>query len=238
MSAHRLPEIIAHRGASRACRENTMGAFRQALEEKADGIELDVHGTADGVLVVHHDSTINGRELSTLMAREVAEHVLPGQETIPTLDEVLALVADQAIVYVEVKARRVEELVVACLDRHPAVQTAVHAFDHRIPVAVRAQRGGTSIGILSYSYPLDMDAVIRAARPDALWQFAPLIDDAIVRDAHRHGARVIAWTENDPVHAHHLMQLGVDGLCTDIPGELRAALLAMCEPDRAVRRVQ
>ena len=54
---HRV-SIIAHRGASRAFHENTIRAFERAVELGVDGIELDVHATRDGVLVVHHDPTL------------------------------------------------------------------------------------------------------------------------------------------------------------------------------------
>ncbi|MBC8089926.1 MAG: hypothetical protein H7Z40_21915 [Phycisphaerae bacterium] len=58
MSRLRSVEIIAHRGASRDRLENTLSAFRTALEQGADGIELDVHATRDGMVVVHHDPTV------------------------------------------------------------------------------------------------------------------------------------------------------------------------------------
>jgi glycerophosphoryl diester phosphodiesterase len=59
--------------------------------------------------------------------------------------------------------------------------------------------------------------------PDTLWQHAPLIDQALVDAVHQRGARVIAWTENDPVRARELASWGVDGLCTDVPATIRAA---------------
>jgi glycerophosphoryl diester phosphodiesterase len=74
------PELIAHRGASRECRENTLPAFARALELGADGIELDVHASSDGVIVVHHDFVpraepptpkLAGRPIAELTAREL-----------------------------------------------------------------------------------------------------------------------------------------------------------------------
>ena len=58
------PERIAHRGANREARENTLPAFLKALERGADGIELDVHATADGVVVVHQDPVLNADTVS------------------------------------------------------------------------------------------------------------------------------------------------------------------------------
>jgi glycerophosphoryl diester phosphodiesterase len=225
-----MPEIIAHRGASREFRENTLPAFRRALELGADAIELDVHGTADGVLVVHHDPVVTlpgapaPAPLATLSAADVARVRLAGDTQIPTLDDVCRLVGDRATIYVEVKARAVESLVAAALDGHPACRMAVHAFDHRVPVAVRALRPATAIGLLSGSYPLDVAAVLAGSHADAFWQHAELVDEALVQSVHAAGSRLIAWTVNSTPHARMLAAWGVDGICTDLPGAIRDAL--------------
>lgn len=232
MSQRRLfmPEIIAHRGASRECHENTLTAFARALEQGADGIELDVHGTIDGVVVVHHDPDLALRPggplqaIATLTQGAVASAVLPGGERVPTLDAVCEQVGDRATVYVEVKGTAIEPRVAAVLDRHPRVRTAVHAFDHRIPVGLRALRPSTPIGLLSASYPVDVSRWIGGIRPEAFWQQAALIDEALVDAVHALGVRLIAWTENDAPHARQLAAWGVDALCTDTPGALRRAL--------------
>ena len=222
-----MVEIIAHRGASRDALENTLTAFRMALEQGADAFELDVHATADGVVVVHHDPSVR-HVTGTTAIRRVSYAELPsvganGGERIPTLDEVLQLAGKRATVYVEVKAAGIEALVCQALDRHPGVRAPVHAFDHRIPMEVRRRRAATLIGFLSASYPLDPMSVLAGA-PDVLWQHVDVLDAALVNAAHRRGVRVTAWTVNDPERARELVAAGVDALCTDTPGALRAAL--------------
>jgi glycerophosphoryl diester phosphodiesterase len=228
-----FPEIIAHRGAPREALENTLPAFRLALAQGADGIELDVHATSDGVIVVHHDPTLRTMdaqgavallEIARLDASAVAALPLAGGSVAPTLDEVLDLVGQHVTVYVEVKAFGVEDALEATLARHPGVRVAVHAFDHRIPVAARQRRPTLPIGLLSTSYPLDLRGFIGSARCQAFWQHAPLIDRALVEGAHELGAKVVAWTVNDVNQARALVDLGVDALCTDTPGLLRSAL--------------
>ncbi len=230
-----IPEIIAHRGASRESLENTLDAFQRAVAQGADAIELDVHATRDGMIVVHHDETLlveathgpgQRRPIAALDADTVRRSPLKNGAPAPGLDDVLALVNARAVVYVEVKATGIEHALLACLDRHPSCRVAVHAFDHRIPVAVRAKRPELPIGVLSSSYPLTLSGFIGPAAPDAFWQHATLIDEQLVRDTHALGARLIAWTVNDAAHARSLAAMGVDALCTDIPGLLRSALLA------------
>lgn len=227
-----IPDIIAHRGSSRECLENTLAAFTRALEQQADGIELDVHGTADGHVVVHHDPVLSlesggdaaGRAaIRDLTLPELRRARLHGGHPVPLLDDVLALVGTQATVYVEIKAAHLEAAVAALLDRHPTVHTAVHAFDHRIPVSVRTMRPATEIGFLSDSYLIDRVGMLRPTAPDALWQYTHLIDEELVAAVHARGTKLIAWTENDPVRAHQLASWGVDGLCTDVPATIRAA---------------
>ncbi len=229
-----MPDIIAHRGASRECLENTLAAFDRALAQGADGIELDIHATLDGKIVVHHDPVVRRRvgvkgpatmPIAALDFEVLHAYRLRDGQMIPSLDAVLDLVGNKATVYIEVKATGIEGLLATCLDRHPGANIAVHSFDHRIPVAVRARRPGTAIGLLSSSYPLDIGAMLRPAAAEALWQQASLIDEALVSEAHAAGASVVAWTENDPGHAKRLIAMGVDALCTDTPGALRAALL-------------
>src|SRR5688500_10214347 len=103
------PEIIGHRGAPREQRENTLAGFRRALELGADGIELDVHATRDGTIIVHHDFEVSGRDgaaplrIDTSTAEELAAHAAGAGLALPTLAAVLDEVAGRATVYVELK---------------------------------------------------------------------------------------------------------------------------------------
>jgi glycerophosphoryl diester phosphodiesterase len=235
----RRPLIIAHRGASRAFRENTIPAFQRALDLGVDGIELDVHATRDGVLVVHHDPALTFRRgesieavpIVSLTAAQVAECRLGDDDHIPTLREVFALVGAQAELFVEVKASNTEAAVAALLDEFTGVRAAVHAFDHRIPVGVRALRPATPIGLLSASYPLDIRGVLASSEAKAFWQHAELIDETLVVAAHEAGVELIAWTVNSAPHARQLAAWGVDGICTDVP-EVISTVLPPAEATR------
>lgn len=227
------PEIIAHRGASVDRYENTIDAFAQALRQRADAIELDVHATADGVAVVHHDPVLRIRckapdetpppiatsSLEALRAVRLADGSL-----LPTLDEVCALVGGRATLYVEVKSPGLLDVVPQVLAAHPTVRAAVHSFDHRVSAGLAAAGAGLPTGILLSSYLIDPVAAARAAQARDVWVAEALIDAPLVGVLHAAGLRLVAWTVDDPARARALAALGVDGLCTNVPGRLREAI--------------
>lgn len=231
------PEIIGHRGSPRACRENTLAGFGRALEEGAAGVELDVHATSDGIVVVHHDPVLPatvqpewaaGRAIAELSRAELREVRLPAgadgiAAPVPTLDEVLALVGARGTTYVEIKGEGIEALVLDVLARAPG-RVAVHGFDHRVSRRVASVPAAPPTGILVYSYLLDPVHALRGAGARDYWCWFEFIDAATVDRIQAVGGRVIAWTINDVEAARGLAALGVDGLCTDTPGALRAAL--------------
>src|SRR5215217_9516104 len=125
--------IYAHRGASAIHPENTLLAFRLALAIGVDGIELDVHATADGIPVVIHDRDI-GRTTDGVgyvdqipLARLETLDAGDG-ERVPTLAEVLALVGDAAHLDIEIKGSGVERAVLDVLAHHPAGRWAISSF--------------------------------------------------------------------------------------------------------------
>jgi glycerophosphoryl diester phosphodiesterase len=226
----RRPEIIAHRGTPREHPENSLPGFARAVELGVDGIELDVQLTADGVPVVHHDPDLHGGPLdgapiASLTAAELAAHRLAPHVGVPTLRQTLDAVGGRATLYVEVKAAAAVDAVVALIA--PLGEGApVHGFDHRVARQVAARAPGTPVGILLVSYLVDTSAALEAARARDLWQHWSMIDRALVEATHARGGRVIAWTVNDAGTARALADLGVDGVCSDVPQLIAEALRA------------
>jgi glycerophosphoryl diester phosphodiesterase len=218
------PLIIAHRGFALRSPENSLEAFRAAVEIGLDGIELDVHDTADGVLVVHHDPEVGGRPIRAQQGAAVRRQRLANGEPIPTLEEALEAIGDRCLVFVEVKSLdpRHDARLLAALKGGPApARYHVHSFDHRVVRRLLAQRSGLVGGILSSSYPVDPWRQMQDAGAVELWQEAPLIDQELVRGAHQRGFRVYAWTVDQPERARELVATGVDGLCTNRPEVVR-----------------
>ena len=217
------PQRIAHRGAPRELRENTLPSFLRALERGADAIELDVHATADGVVVVHHDAALKsdtarpqfaGRLIREMEWSDLQRVLYRDGHGLPTLDEVLEAVGQRAAVYVEVKVRGIEPAVVEILQRADTV-TAVHSFDHRVARRMNALAPEIPTGILVEAYLLDAPHALALALARDYWPNWQYCDPEMVASLQAAGGRVIAWTANEPGVIESLVAAGVDGLCTD-----------------------
>ena len=230
----RAPEAIAHRGVRDRYPENSLPAFSAALDAGADAIELDVHASRDGILVVHHDpmlpvsspSQLAGRAIAALDSLELATFELAPGVALPTLEEILTAVMPRAKVYIEIKGAHIEQSVADVLAKFPSAEAtcAVHSFDHRIVQRFRSLAPAITAGILLVGYPIDAAAVLKSAGARDLWESVEFIDTEMVTSIHRAGGRVIAWTANDPADWKRLTALGVDGICTDRTAALVAAM--------------
>ena len=216
-----------------------MPAFRRALELGASGIELDVHATRDGIVVVHHDPVVQPLDAGSgptevAIADVTWEELLrlrpPTSEGIPPLGDVLTLVGDRATVYVELKGAAIEEAVIATI-RAGHAHCAVHSFDHA--AIERASRIAPEIprGLLFDSYTIDPARAMRATGARDVWPHWSLVDSRLVERVHEVGGRVIAWTVNDDADAAALLEIGVDAICTDDIRLVAAAPRAGAEPE-------
>jgi glycerophosphoryl diester phosphodiesterase len=214
MNQPRPVERIAHRGAKREFAENTLPAFRRAVARGAQGIELDVHATADGVVIVHHDPEarlVAGRR--RVIAESSWRSLTLFKKAIPRLSDVLETVPEAVTLYVELKGSGVERHV-ADLIRGSA-RCAVHSFDHGAVARMRELAPDVPRGILFDRHPTDVESAMEYAGARDVWPEWNSIDEQLVARVHAAGGRVIAWTVNDREAAVRLAALGVDGVCTD-----------------------
>ena len=210
-----------------------------------DGIELDVHVTRDGQLVVLHDfdvaTTTDGHGLvSAMTAAEVARldagsHFSPAFAgvRVPTLDAVFDLVGDRCQVNVEIKsldpyARDASDGVAALVRRRNLYdQVLVSSFNPITLIKMRHLDSRIALGML---YDAEMPAFFRAIwagppiRPEAQHPEHVLIDGDFMAWAHGLGCKVNTWTVNDVAEARRLAALGVDTIMTDVPDLLLAGL--------------
>jgi glycerophosphoryl diester phosphodiesterase len=240
-----IPAIFAHRGARRAAPENTLPAFAAALDMGADGIELDVHRSADGHLVVIHDFAVDKTTDGTgvveqmtfaeLMQLDAGSHFAPefAGTRIPTLEAVLDLVADRCRINIEIKSidpygDDASDAVAALVRRRNLYdQVIVSSFNPITLIKMRHLDARIVLGVL---YDDEMPNFFRA-----VWAGPPILPQAqhphhrlVTADymawANRIGAQVNTWTVNDPQEAQRLAALHVTTLITDVPDVLRASL--------------
>src|SRR5205085_3352083 len=229
--------VVGHRGAMGHCPENTLASFERGLELGADWIELDVHLSRDGSLIVIHDETL---ERTTDGHGLVREHTLAelkqldagdGQR-IPTLDEILAWAhARGTIVDIEIKNapiyyEGIEQAVVSSLDRHQMTeQVIVISFDHAAVRRIRELDARVATGVLYGCRPLDGGVPLaRAVLADAVlphWAYVTADD---VAQAHAAGISVAPWATSNPEILRNLIACRVDAIGTNHPDILRGVL--------------
>lgn len=238
------PLLIAHRGGSLEVPENTMAAFRHALDVGVRFVELDVQMTRDGELVVIHDDTVDrttdgsgavGEFSFAELRRLDAGAWFAGEHTgerIPTLREVLELCAGAGSgVVIEVKHPDIypgmEEKVVALVEEMwgmGAENIWCISFDHD---SIRRLRRLNAELQLGYLFPPQVGDF---ARPDDVVQaYCPYYGTALqhpdqVAEAHRMGKYVFVYTVDDVEDVRRLAEAGVDGMVTDKPTLMLKAL--------------
>jgi glycerophosphoryl diester phosphodiesterase len=223
-------EAIAHRGVRDRYPENSIPAFVAAIDQGADAIELDVHATSDGVVVVHHDAVLSasissphaGRAINSVTLAELTTFELAPGVAVPTLEDTLRSICPDAKAYVEIKDADIERLVADVIASVPEAieNTAIHSFDHRVSKRFASFGSGIPTGILLVGYPIDSRGVLDAAGARDFWESCEFIDKDLIDAIHSASGRVIAWTCNDPGEWRRLIEVGVDGICTDRVGAL------------------
>ncbi|MEJ5310375.1 MAG: glycerophosphodiester phosphodiesterase family protein [Anaerolineae bacterium] len=234
------PFVLGHRGASHAAPQNTLAAFRKAADVGADGIELDVHLSRDGVPVVIHndsvDATTDGhglvREmtLAQLKALDAGTHFAAAfaGERIPTLEEVLAEVGARLLINIELKAGQTAALVPAVVDlvRRMGMTTRVWFSSFKPYALYRARALAPEIPCGLLYGPLNPGTLLlRPFTPhEALHPHKDMLTAHAIRRAHDRGLRVFTWTLDDPGVARKLAAWGIDGIITNEPAAILAAL--------------
>ena len=229
-------QLIAHRGASGHAPENTLGAFKLALEMGAKAIELDVHQTRDHELVVVHDENLKRTggwkaAIKNLAFEELAPvdvgswfHKRFAVERVPRLEEVYDLVGPSVELHVELKRGSslypgIEERVVDLIQHRKAWdRTLVSSFDHEALYSVRSIDSRVRLGYLLGLTPMRTAwREMKELKAESLNCSARQIDARRVRECRARDLRVLVYTVNTQKEASRLAKLGVDGIFTNFP---------------------
>jgi glycerophosphoryl diester phosphodiesterase len=231
---------IAHRGASAYEPENTLRAFERAIAMGATMLELDVHLSRDGHLIVIHDAdisrTTNGTGSVTEMTLNHIRQFDAGQgERVPALSEVIELARNRVELYIELKDPRTPALLVHLLRQLCFAQQVIAvSFDPALLRQVKQlspeMRTSILIGPSSkddmtrQAMSLDVDYIHPA------WEnLSPtphiLLTSDLISAIRQQGLGIITWHEERPEELRALVELGVDGICTNTPDVLAGIIL-------------
>ncbi len=230
--------VIAHRGAAGAAPENTLASIRRAIDDGADWIEIDVQETADGEVIVIHDSDF-------MKLAGVGLKVWDG-----TFDQVRTIDIGSwfSPQFAGERVPTLREVLETARDRHSRVVIELKYYGHTQHLEQRVvdivEATGMTTNIMVMSLQQAGISKLHELRPD--WTTGLLVAKAVgdltkadadflavnlgmakprfIRAAHRAGKQVYVWTVNDPMTMSSLMSLGVDGIITDEPAMARGVL--------------
>jgi glycerophosphoryl diester phosphodiesterase len=236
--------VFGHRGAMGYAPMNTLPAFELAVDQGADGIELDVRLTADGQLAILHDDTVdatsNGRghiaDMTLAQARELDagawfDPKFAGTR-IPTLGEVFEAVGQRLYINVEIKAE--VENPTSGIEAKVADEIARFGLKERVivssfnPLTLRRFRAAMPSVAIGYLYmpliPESITSLMNDLPHEARHPYFEQVNGDYMAWAKAQGYRVNTWTVNDPAKAVELRELGVDAIITNYPDTIIVAL--------------
>ena len=222
---------IAHRGAKGYEPENTLKAFQRAIDLNADGIELDVHLSADGHLIVMHDETIdkmtNGKgAVNTFTLVELKSFLIAEKHEIPTLDAVFDLVDKKCFINVELKNADTSKSVVSLIEEYITEKGwnynhfIISSFDWNALQEVHNLNSNIPIGVLTEE---DIDiglAFAESIKAKAIHPDYQLLNQENTREIQKRGFLVLPWTVNKEEDIQKIKSYNVDGIITDFPDKV------------------
>lgn len=247
-------EVVAHRGSSDAAPENTLAAISLALEHRSDVVENDIQRTADGELVIMHDTTLNRTtdveevfplrapwnlrdftlaEIKQLDAGSWFAPEFTG-ERVPTLEEWVNAVG-RAGMLLEPKAPELYPGIEQDLDKElrslPAFnralradRVAVQSFNHVWLKAYKDLAPDVPVGLLYGNRPTEVEIAAAAGWAEQVNPALGVIDEPTVDAVHAHGMDISVWTVNAGIDMRRAIRWDVDGIITNYPQVLRDIL--------------
>ena len=228
------PLVIAHRGFTKDHVENTLEAVEAALQLGVDGVEVDLRLSADGELIVFHDNSL---QRLALRDESIEEMTLSGLRDVrlqgsrlPTLEELLDLVRDRALLNLELKTVRwnaqVERKLVATLRSFRLGESIlVSSFHPLLLWRMKRIAPGLKRGYLVSDRQRQYRALFsKLVEPYSINPAAEMTDLTLITKAHRTGQRIFTWTVNSVDDMNRFLAIGIDGLFTDRPDDLMRAL--------------
>jgi len=222
--------IIAHRGASGYEFENSISAFKKAIELKAHMIETDAQVTNDGIIVLSHDNSIKKITnqkgyISKLSFKDLRKIPLKNGETIPTYQELIDLCKNKIDINLEIKARRVEQKVLTITEENKMLNNVlfssfslktlkkIREINSKARLAYLIIVEGSFIARLNFWMNKILNIGVESINP-----FHAFISSKLVQEAHKKEIAIYPWTINDGTKIKKLIkEKNIDGVFTDYP---------------------
>jgi glycerophosphoryl diester phosphodiesterase len=223
-----MPRIIAHRGASwKNGRGNTLEAFQLAIDIKADMVEFDVRKTSDNVLIVYHDSTLDGKKISDLTYNRINDLAKKENYSVPKLEEVLKLCKGKIALDIELKESGYERHVINQVkEMFGYGEFSIKSFKDKVSYNVKSIDPRIRTGLLLGKEHAKCDTRIneffpmrriRRCKADFVSPHYLLATPGFVRRMKARNIPVYVWTVNDPHEMKKLSRLKVEAIITDRP---------------------
>ena len=233
--AGQLPIIVAHRGLHHQFPENSVEAFRAAVEAGFGWVEFDVQAASDGTPVIIHDETLDRTTMGTgPVARRRGEelrHVrmrfndMPHAARLPVLKDPPVLSSLDAWLLVEIKPPDAEELVRRVATRLRAIHSRWILQSFNVNNLVHGQRHAPDVPAALLIESIDALAIAVGGPWEMLNVQHDLVETALVQKMHEQGRKIGVWTPNSAAELRRAVQIGVDMIITDEPGLARAIVL-------------
>ena len=223
--------IIGHRGAGGSFPENTLLSFEKAIKSGVEMIELDVHRSADGELVVMHDDKVNRTTdgkgwIRRLTFSQIHQLDAGNGEKIPLLEDVFALVQGRVKINIELKGKNTAGLVAQHIREYrkkyhlPSETVCVSSFDHRQLFRFRENDHETRIGILYNGRPIKYVQKARLLQAFSVNLSLRATKPSRIQKIHAQGLQVWVYTVNTVADLEQMRTWGVDAVFTDFPERL------------------
>jgi len=221
---------IGHRGAKGHTAENTLASFEKALSLGVDGIEFDVHLSADGEIIVIHDETLerttDGKGRVRDLSLSQLKHLkIDGQYEIPTLAEIIDAIPKDILLNIELKVKIAAKPVMYLIEKYVAdgrdyKQFLVSSFDWVALKEIREANPKILLGVLTDT---DLDLAIgfsQSIKAETIHPYFHLLTAENTRQMQAAGFGVFPWTVNEPEDLERVKSFGVNGIITDYPDRL------------------
>jgi len=215
---------IAHRGASDYAPENTLKAFRKAVELKLDAVEFDVHHTKDGKLVIMHDYKVERTtdclgSINKCSLKELRKCHEPNGEPIPTLQETFDILKNKCICKIHIKDHGIVEKVLEAIRKnHMENSTIITSATVSILKKVKKLSPKIKIELGGFKEKRPVEEMIKEVKDIKAEIISPhysIITKKLVEESHKNGLEVHVWTVDDLKMMKEMKKLGVDGITSN-----------------------